>query len=385
MDNTENKGNTMRAQFEAWWETTEQDVSFPHEAARSAYQAALSSPSVVALVDAMEALDQIAHTCRAGEPSGETYSVDGHRECVRIADAALDGRSTAEPLAQHSDDTAVDAFAAAMKAKLAEARAKGRGGWQDKDDCPQQRLSDMLRAHVAKGDPRDVANFCIFLHQRDEAILPAQPRAVLDGWPKLSADARIGNTVFRKGVGSDLVVQRAIREQQYHSESAQRAERQVEAVDPAANWPEDAGHENGKYECVCASCGRHFIGHKLRMTCRLCHAAHTWPVACAWPDKPFTVRDEPGEHDPCWLVMPDGASLAFVHHATNGVDQARAQFVADACNAYTHPAAPVGAPDAESFAGFRIVENADVPDGEIWVYDKAKVMTATPSAPQGEG
>jgi hypothetical protein len=80
---------------------------------------------------------------------------------------------TAEPVAQHPDDAAVDAFAAVMKAKLAEPRAKGRGGWRDKDDCPQQRLSDMLRAHVAKGDPRDVANFCMFLHQRGESILPA--------------------------------------------------------------------------------------------------------------------------------------------------------------------------------------------------------------------
>ena len=58
-----------------------------------------------------------------------------------------------------------------------------------------------------------------------------------------------------------------------------------------------------------------------------------WPAACEWPDKPFTVRDEPGEHDPCWLILPGGEMLAFNHHATNGVDQARAQFLADACNA----------------------------------------------------
>lgn len=80
---------------------------------------------------------------------------------------------------QHPDDIAVDAFADAMKAKLAEARRKGRSGWQDKTDCPQQRLSNMLRDHVEKGDPRDVANFCMFLHQRGEAILPAQERSDL--------------------------------------------------------------------------------------------------------------------------------------------------------------------------------------------------------------
>jgi len=62
---------------------------------------------------------------------------------------------------QHPDDAAVDHFSVAMKAKLSEARAKGRGGWEN---CDPYVLSDMLRAHVEKGDPRDVANFCMFLH-----------------------------------------------------------------------------------------------------------------------------------------------------------------------------------------------------------------------------
>lgn len=81
----------------------------------------------------------------------------------------------------HPDDAAVDRFAVAMKAKLADARAKGRGGWQGDEPGMQQRLSDMLRTHVEKGDPRDVANFAMFLHQRYESILPAhQPAPVLD-------------------------------------------------------------------------------------------------------------------------------------------------------------------------------------------------------------
>ena len=101
----------------------------------------------------------------------------------------------------HPDDAAVDRFAAAMKAKLADARAKGRGGWQDKDDCPQQRLSDMLRAHVEKGDPRDVANFAMFLHQRGESILPGhQPAPVADDarmaraleWVRTAARGNVG-------------------------------------------------------------------------------------------------------------------------------------------------------------------------------------------------
>ncbi len=76
---------------------------------------------------------------------------------------------------QHPDDLAVDAFAAAMKAKMAEARAKGRGGWEDPAQCTAEDLSRMLREHVEKGDARDVANFCMMLHQRGEAIAASHP------------------------------------------------------------------------------------------------------------------------------------------------------------------------------------------------------------------
>lgn len=78
---------------------------------------------------------------------------------------------------QHPDDAAVDALAEAMKAKLAKQRARGYGGW-DTPECTQQRLSDMLRGHVDKGDPVDVANFCAFLAARGEGIAQAAPAAV---------------------------------------------------------------------------------------------------------------------------------------------------------------------------------------------------------------
>lgn len=80
---------------------------------------------------------------------------------------------------QHQDDAAVDALAAAMKVKLAKQRAKGYGGW-DTPEFTQQRLSDMLREHVDKGDPVDVANFCAFLAARGEGIAQAAPAAQWD-------------------------------------------------------------------------------------------------------------------------------------------------------------------------------------------------------------
>lgn len=70
----------------------------------------------------------------------------------------------------HSDDLAVDRFATAMKEKLARKRAQGRGGWEDKQDVQGRYLSQLLREHVAKGDPVDVANFAMMLHQRGERI-----------------------------------------------------------------------------------------------------------------------------------------------------------------------------------------------------------------------
>lgn len=58
------------------------------------------------------------------------------------------------------DDAAVNAFAHAMADKMARSRAKGRGGWQS---CPTPALWQMLREHVEKGDPVDVANLAMMI------------------------------------------------------------------------------------------------------------------------------------------------------------------------------------------------------------------------------
>ncbi|MFN8681723.1 hypothetical protein ACDP63_11350 [Paracoccus sp. P2] len=77
----------------------------------------------------------------------------------------------------HHDDLAVDRFAAAMKAKLAKKRAEGRGGWERKDECSAEDLTYMLVQHLWKGDPLDVGNIAMMLHQRGDRI-------VLDGEAK---------------------------------------------------------------------------------------------------------------------------------------------------------------------------------------------------------
>lgn len=74
--------------------------------------------------------------------------------------------ATAYPTFGHPDDSAVDRFAAAMKVKMAESRAKGRSGWDNEALCPVERLQSMLCDHVAKGDPVDVGNFAMMLFNR---------------------------------------------------------------------------------------------------------------------------------------------------------------------------------------------------------------------------
>lgn len=76
------------------------------------------------------------------------------------------------PPGQHSDDVAVDRFAAAMKAKLAQKRAEGRGGWDDPEQCPVERLAELLHKHVSTGDPIDVANFAMMLWCRGGRTTP---------------------------------------------------------------------------------------------------------------------------------------------------------------------------------------------------------------------
>lgn len=76
---------------------------------------------------------------------------------------------------RHADDAAVSRFAEVMKNKLAAARDKGRGGWDDPEQCTVEHLAKLLVDHVAKGDPVDVANFAMMLHQReaDKGVLAA--------------------------------------------------------------------------------------------------------------------------------------------------------------------------------------------------------------------
>lgn len=102
----------------------------------------------------------------------------------------------AAPAITHTDDAAVDALAALMKAKLAKQRAKGYGGW-DSDECTREYLSNLLREHADKGDPVDVANFCAFLSARGESIgVPTRESA--ETWLRSRYGAYRGHPAWRE-------------------------------------------------------------------------------------------------------------------------------------------------------------------------------------------
>lgn len=71
----------------------------------------------------------------------------------------------------HDDETAckvgVQLLSEAMLAKLAKKRDhENRGGWHDPKACDVRVLADMLIEHIEKGDPVDIANFAMMLHNR---------------------------------------------------------------------------------------------------------------------------------------------------------------------------------------------------------------------------
>lgn len=105
------------------------------------------------------------------------YSVHLSREeALTALSAALS--VCAEPVA-HTDDLAVDRFAAAMvkgfsaemKAKLTKKREQGVTGWDDPEVCHIDYLVSLLMQQIherAVLDPIDIANIAMMIHERGE-------------------------------------------------------------------------------------------------------------------------------------------------------------------------------------------------------------------------
>ncbi|MGZ0007140.1 hypothetical protein [Burkholderia gladioli] len=146
--------------------------------------------------------------------------VRSDRVCIECGETP----ATAEAREPHADDVAVDEFAIEMKAKMAAARAKGRSGWETLAPAD---LSRMLREHVEKGDPRDVANFSMMLYHHGAPISAAADagRAAARAYPDaLTEDLRhvLGFPNFRCGPYAHLMraaganIQRKSEDEQAH-------------------------------------------------------------------------------------------------------------------------------------------------------------------------
>ena len=90
------------------------------------------------------------------------------------------------PAEQHPDDIAVDCFAAAMKAKLKwEREQRNRSGWQAMSAAD---LSRILYEHLPKGDPVDVANLSMMLHQNGQQIETPPAEPVVEEWREIERE-----------------------------------------------------------------------------------------------------------------------------------------------------------------------------------------------------
>lgn len=142
--------------------------------------------------DFIMAADNSTGCCMCGSAVEHHGIGDGHgpvdageyhaNMIVEQIDAAL-----AAP--QHPDDIAVDEFAKRMKAKLALARQKGRGGWDVPEQCSVDYLSVLLAAQIEKGDPVDVANLAMMIGMRGARVSGSRDRF----YAKVAFD-RLGHT-----------------------------------------------------------------------------------------------------------------------------------------------------------------------------------------------
>lgn len=121
-----------------------------------------------------EALSLNAETIRRLTRSGELpHHVIGGS--IRYTLAEVLARTAVN---RHPDDEAVDRFASAMHAKMAQARAKGKEGWDDPERCPSGLLAHSCMTAAVHAnqlqsagtdkpeDWVDVANYAMMLWAR---------------------------------------------------------------------------------------------------------------------------------------------------------------------------------------------------------------------------
>lgn len=107
------------------------------------------------------------------------------------------------PTNWHEDDGAIDQFAQVLKDKMRSNREKGRTTWRDPAYTAAE-ISRHLREHVDKGDPRDVAIYCMFLLAKAARIEPLEGPSADDMRAELQVLREIAEGFVAVGAKSDL-------------------------------------------------------------------------------------------------------------------------------------------------------------------------------------
>lgn len=85
------------------------------------------------------------------------------------------------------------------------------------------------------------------------------------------------------------------------AEALRKAIARAQSGQPARDWPEDAAHDNGQYQCICATCGTSFVGHKRRVWCKACDKGPFGINGQRDPDYPCDMfrNGKPSENNTC--------------------------------------------------------------------------------------
>lgn len=159
-------GTPMREYATGKWENAE----WPSERAASGDEVAGSAPVPVEAgeLPQMPDLPKYLKTTNRGTP---LFYVGQMIDFARAyGELCRDTSSTVSRVAItpdiHSDDIAVDRFAAALKAEMAEQQAKGRSGWDDPAQCHVQDLAISIVRQIDNGNLLAASNYAMMLFNR---------------------------------------------------------------------------------------------------------------------------------------------------------------------------------------------------------------------------
>lgn len=129
-------------------------------------------PDVIVHADMAKILTSSPGILHGGKSvsGGFVFSLDTASECFgRSESLGISSRKEIDrALIVNRDNDAVDAFAAAMKDKLAKKRAEKFGGWANRSLCSTAKLRESLAEALLKGDPVDVGNYAAMLFFRGD-------------------------------------------------------------------------------------------------------------------------------------------------------------------------------------------------------------------------